>query len=64
MDYSFGGEGYVCINAPRGPQVVRVDTQTKLSTTHPVSQHDTEDEAIVAAKIIDPSWSKVRLEDL
>lgn len=58
MDYSFDKEVFVCVNAPRGPQVIRIEQGTKLSTIHPVSEYDTEDEAVAAAKAIDPSWSQ------
>ena len=56
MDYSFDKTKFVCVSAPRGPQVVEVDANTKLSTVHPVSEYATKEEAAVAAKVIDPSW--------
>ena len=56
MDYIFDKEKFVCVNAPRGPQVLEVSPQTKLSTIHPVSEHDTKEEAEAAAKVIDPNW--------
>jgi len=56
MDYSFDNMKFVCVSAPRGPQVLEVDLSTRLSTIHPVSEYDTKKEAEGAAKAIDPSW--------
>ena len=56
MNYSFDRTKFVCVNAPRGPQVLEVDLDTLLSTVHPVSEHETEEEANSAARAIDPSW--------
>ena len=56
MDYSFDNMKFVCVSAPRGPQVLEVDLSTRLSTIHPVSEYDTKEEAEGAAKAIDPSW--------
>ena len=56
MDYSFEGTKFVCVATPRGPQVLEVDINTKLSTTHPVSEYETKEEADSAAKAIDPNW--------
>ena len=56
MDYSFDKTKFVCVSAPRGPQVLEVDVNTNLSTIHPVSEYDTKEEAEGAAKAIDPSW--------
>ena len=56
MDYSFDNMKFVCVSAPRGPQVLEVGLSTRLSTIHPVSEYDTKKEAEGAAKAIDPSW--------
>jgi len=56
MDYSFDKTKFVCVSAPRGPQVLEVDVNTRLSTIHDVSGYDTKEEAEGAAKAIDPRW--------
>ena len=56
MDYSFDKVKFVCIGSPRGPDVLEVGVGTKLSTIHPISEHDTKEEAEGAAKAIDPKW--------
>jgi len=56
MDYVFDKAQFVCIDSPRGPDVLEVGVSTKLSTIHPVSEYDTKEEAEGAAKAIDPSW--------
>lgn len=61
MDYTFDKAKFVCINTPRGLSVLEVSPQTKLSTIHPVSEHDTKEEAEAAAKAINPSWQPIVL---
>tara|TARA_R110000796_G_scaffold246471_1_gene371282 strand:+ start:649 stop:861 length:213 start_codon:yes stop_codon:yes gene_type:complete len=63
MDYSFNETTFVCVNTPNGPEVIGIDAGTKLSTIHPVSQHVTEDEAGLAAKVIDKNWQPSLKED-
>ena len=56
MDHYFDRLKFVCVDSPRGPKVLEIKVGTILSTVHPVSEYDTEEEAIVAARVIDPTW--------
>tara|TARA_R110000796_G_scaffold162657_2_gene279631 strand:+ start:707 stop:922 length:216 start_codon:yes stop_codon:yes gene_type:complete len=63
MDYSFQQTTFVCVNSPSGPKVIEVSVGTSLSTIHPVTQHIAEDEAVIAAKVIDKNWQPSFKED-
>ena len=56
MEYSFVEKKFVCVDAPRGPEVIELDVGNTLSTAHPAVVYDTEEEANVAAKDLDPAW--------
>ena len=49
--------GWWVVDTPRGPAVIELDGNRRLSTLHPASRFETEDEAHDAARQIDPDWT-------
>jgi len=56
MDYRFEETAFVCVNIAGKPSVSEITPGVVLSTTHPVTEHGSLEDAVACAREIDPNF--------